>query len=357
MRELAEKTHNDSVAIRKIFSKLLSEKKIHYSFLENSPDIWAKINSYAAYQPVEYTYDFFNYMCLYNTSESDITIQVKEDNKVIGIWPLKVLHGESTKLHSNFGYIYPPYFISGITGKRLRRIHEKLIHALQDMAGVLGLKELIFSDNSIETDRISIWHQVLKQTFVLNIEMKYQMCLGIENTVQEIRSNIRKSYRPLISKGSSLFNTNIMDDMNVETATWDEFRGLHRESSGGITRNSDTWEAQKQAIKNAQAFLCYSRCPHTNKFVGGAFIYKTRDEALYAVAAYDRSLFHLPIGHIIQYKTILYLKEKCINIYRLGPKSFQTDNPEPSEKELAISIFKSGFTSHYKPQYILKVKL
>ena len=85
--------------------------------------------------------------------------------------------------------------------------------------------------------------------------------------------------------------------------------------------------------------------------IGGSLIMTCKDEAFYAVAAYDRNLFHLPIGHLLQDFIIKDLLNTNINWYRLGRLYHKSDFDFPTDKEIQIGIFKSGFSSDLIASY------
>jgi len=80
--------------------------------------------------------------------------------------------------------------------------------------------------------------------------------------------------------------------------------------------------------------------------VGGALFHTTPDEGLYAVGAYDRSLFDKPLGHVAQALAIEEMVRRGIRWYRIGTRTYPGDSPAPSTKDLNISDFKQGFASH-----------
>jgi len=130
---------------------------------------------------------------------------------------------------------------------------------------------------------------------------------------------------------------------------WDEFRLLHLAVAGRATRSLQSWDAQLQAIAAQAAFLVYLRDPD-GRMVGGGLFHISRDEGLYAVAAYDRALFDKPLGHVVQYQAILEMKNRHLRWYKLGSRVFPVDEPPPSAKELSIAEFKQGFASHVFPR-------
>ena len=89
--------------------------------------------------------------------------------------------------------------------------------------------------------------------------------------------------------------------------------------------------------------------------IGCGFFEITRDEAQYSSAAYRRDLFRLPIGHIAQFKAISEMQKRGCKEYYIGRYSTLHDEQRPSDKELAISHFKFGFTNRLRPNiYYIK---
>jgi FemAB family protein len=141
-----------------------------------------------------------------------------------------------------------------------------------------------------------------------------------------------------------------------DASIWAEFIQLHFDVSGRKTRSDETWALQLRQIAVGEALLVLLR-DGEGKMVGGGFFQFSRDEALYAVGAYDRKLFPKPLGHVVQATAIDELKRRNIRWLKLGRRFFSSDSPTPTEKELSISEFKSGFSSHLFPEFSLTRKL
>jgi len=71
----------------------------------------------------------------------------------------------------------------------------------------------------------------------------------------------------------------------------------------------------------------------------------SRDEGVYAVAAYDRALFDKPLGHVVQFRAIQEMKRRECRWYFIGRRFYPGEQPVPSNKELSISYFKEGFST------------
>jgi hypothetical protein len=103
---------------------------------------------------------------------------------------------------------------------------------------------------------------------------------------------------------------------------------------------------QWSMILAGSAFFVSLRDPSDRRLVGGGFFQYTRDEGLYAVGAYDRTLFDKPLGHIVQHVAIEMMQSLGLVWYRIGERPYIQDLPSPTPKQLAIGEFKQGFASH-----------
>ena len=78
---------------------------------------------------------------------------------------------------------------------------------------------------------------------------------------------------------------------------------------------------------------------------------------MYSIGAYDRSLFNKPLGHVVQAKLIADMMRSSRVWYRLGTLFLENDVFLPTEKELAITTFKSGFATNVVSEYCFRHKV
>lgn len=175
--------------------------------------------------------------------------------------------------------------------------------------------------------------------------LTHQIYVDLNLSMEKFRSCIRKSYKSLISKGNKLWKINTYNRNNYSADVFDEFRLFHLQVAGKITRSLDSWKLQGEAIEHGDAFLVVLR-DNDGKMVGGGLFYTSWCEGLYAVGVYDRSLFDLPLGHVIQMTAIEYMKTLGLSWYKLGERPYAQDIPAPTDKELTISKFKEGFSTN-----------
>jgi len=302
---------------------------------------------------VDYQTVLFNYL---SESSEDISLILFHDNLPCGIWPLVFDFNEKEPLKSinnqYGGVVLPPLFIENFPKKSQRTIVKSCIEFLNKLLDLSGGECWRTNESSLDGD-VSQWYQIALEQGAELDKVSYEMHLDLSMSIEEIRKYIRKSYRPLISAGQKNWTVSVMDKYCEET--WDKFRTLHKTVAGRVTRSSETWNIQHQAIKNGDAFLVYI-LNDKDIMVGGACFVMSSYQCNYSVASYDKQLSDQPLGHMIQYQAIQTMKEKGRKMYYIGDRFYKENLPYVSEKQVHISHFKQGFCSKIFPRIGLLFK-
>lgn len=218
---------------------------------------------------------------------------------------------------------------------------------LDALAGELNLTQWQ-GTQSPRDQGLDLWHRTVVERSA-QCRVGHELYVDLSLDVEMIRGNFRKSYRPLIHKGQKLWKT-CTYVKEVPSDTFSEFRELHRKVAGRVTRPIETWNIQEQAIRSGEAFLVTLR-NSDDEMVGGGLFHVSKDEGAYAIGAYDRNLFDLPLGHVVQMAAIEQMKQLGLRWYFLGNRSYPGDIRPPTDKELSISHFKEGFATHLFAQF------
>jgi lipid II:glycine glycyltransferase (peptidoglycan interpeptide bridge formation enzyme) len=95
-------------------------------------------------------------------------------------------------------------------------------------------------------------------------------------------------------------------------------------------------------IRQDLAILC--RASLDGRLVGAALISVFKDGAYYSSSCEDPEYNHLPIGHILQWEAMRWLKEHGARRYEIGLQVYGSqEHMTVSEKETRIAFFKRGF--------------
>lgn len=323
-----------------------------------SPRVWKTTLERCDYIPVAYTYESMAYQLAYlrsgGASCGDCSLIWHWNGVPCGVWPLSFTEsGDGTSLHSHGVPILPPLFPGETPGSIRRRLCRASLDLAERFSVMLGNHSLnAFSPFSQQSD-LGFWHDEWMNRGA-SCGVSHQLFLDLRPGLAEIKSGFRKSYKSLINLGRREWAVNVLD--SPDAAIWAEFTRLHLDVSGRKTRSDETWALQLRQITLGEALLVSLR-DGEGKMVGGGFFQFSRDEALYAVGAYDRKLFPKPLGHVVQATAIEELKRRNIRWLKLGRRFFLRDFPTPTEKELSISDFKSGFSSHLFPEFSFSRRL
>ena len=324
----------------------------------NCKDLWEETFNKLAYKPVLYLNSSLDYQLAYQSGHGgdwhDMSLIIYWDNKPVALWPLSYSFKDGqSKLTSQGLPVLPPVFAADCPAISRKRI----IKSCQDMVNAIVVEaemgSWVSGESFDESIGMSNWH-IESMMRGASCQLRHELYLDLRLDLAEIKRNFRKSYKSLIVSGSRMWAVSVIDATNADI--WQEFKELHLKVSGRVTRSDETWAIQHQNIAHQCAFLVFLRNADGHMVGGGLFSF-TSDEGFYEVAAYDRTLFDKPLGHVVQYSAIEELKKRGVRWYKIGARHFISDDPRPTDKEISIAEFKQGFASHVFPYYYLTHKL
>ena len=327
---------------------------------KDNVNLWNEVIDSLPLRPVKYLNSTIDYYIKYLEDQgeicNDISCVILSDSKPIGIWPLSVSKKKSPLMLSSHGHpVIEPLFTK-CPKKTFKNNSKKCFTTASQIAGNIGLKDWISSSSMLDNSSVSYWHQICMSSNA-SLSSFHELYIDLELPIEKIKSNFRKSYKPLVSLGEKLWKIDVINQSSMSVEIEDhvnEFCLLHEDVSGKKTRSTESWNFQKNAILNNEAFLICLR-DDKNKLIGAGYFSHTLDQGVYAIAAYDRGLFHKPLGHTVQYAAIKELKKIGCKWYHLGRRSYKNDMHQPTDKEISISKFKEGFSTNIFPSFELKI--
>lgn len=345
-------TSND---IKDALKRSLTHESLEFAFLLDQPEIWSDTLSKLKYIPVNLLPTMLEYQAEYARANNPLVINLSltllHGGSPCAVWPLIIKASVESEARGSayWDVIQPPHFIRDLSPRAISKLTASCLAVVNELMTFLSITEWQSSDSFTGClSGVSQWHELGLQTMA-NVKLKYELYLDLQKDLAGIRSAIRKSYKSLINQGIKIWRTQVLT--NADTGIWDEFRELHRQVSGRVTRPKITWDMQLRAIDQKNAFFISLR-DENDTMMGGALFYWSRDEGFYAVGAYDRSQFDKPLGHVAQYIAIQEMQLRGVKWYKLGERPFSQDDPRPSSKELSIADFKEGFSSDLVPRFV-----
>ena len=341
--------------INLVINNLLSDVGLNASLRSVNLVKWNEAASSLNYLPVDYSNSAIDYQLSYWKNHEVLTVDISlvlfHDTKPCGIWPLPVTIKKNGEWQIGFegAPLASPLFASWLSGKSIKCLIRSCLAFLDRVIEETDQSSINIIESYSNTDVVSEWHDYLMKNNA-KVKLFYDLFLDLSPTISEIKSSFRKSYKSLIASGSKFWKVEIPKTISLEL--WDEFRRLHQNAAGRVTRSDETWLIQLHAINSGDAFFVYLR-DSQEKMVGGGLFHLTANEVVYAVGAYDRSLFHKPLGHVVQYFAIAEMKRRDLTWYKLGARYYSSYDLIPLDKEMNISNFKQGFSSHIFPRFLL----
>jgi FemAB family protein len=317
------------------------------------PVVWEEVGRQLPYWPVDYSQAMVDYQLAYFAEDArqvqDASLVLFHDNRPAGIWPLMVMieADGSRRIASHGGPVLPPLFSRQLAAKSVKSLTTASVEAVISIWQQFDQLERVCLDCFVAGWGLSHWHDrwMLRAA---RIGVQHDLFADLQRPLGEIRTSFRKSFKPLISQGLKLWDVAVVTE--PDEREWDEFHELHIAVSGRVTRSDESWQRQLSAVLSGDAFFVVLR-DGQSAMVGCALFHVTRDEGLYAVGAYDRSLFDKPLAHVAQFLAIEEMVRRGVRWYRLGARSYLADATVPSAKDISISDFKQGFSSHFFPRF------
>jgi len=265
--------------------------------------------------------------------------------ETIALWPVSLYRqGEAWVLSSHLNGapgIVPPLPLVELSDKGRRALTLAWLEALAHLTAPLPGETRLALFAPGPAGHAADWYaRLLKQG--ARSGLRHRLVADLTWPEEAYHRNLRKSYKALINQARRLWQVTI--DAQGDAAAFAEFQALHVQVAGRQTRPQVTWDRQFDAIRQHAAFAVYLR-EADGRLIGGSLYNCSRDEAYYAVGAYDRQLFDLPVAHLSLDAAIHHARASGRRQFILGDRPFPGDQPPPSDKEAKIAFFKEGFAT------------
>jgi len=336
------------------FFELCELSGLNVALLQGST-LWKNVYAQLDYQPVPYLLSSIDYQLEYQRglegSWNDFSCVIFSDKSPVALWPITISKKDgSVNLNSQGRELLPPIFIKDCPRKTIKVINASVQKLIGLLSNEIGTKKVISAPVFDGSLALTNWHS-LSMKCGAKCHVRHDLYVDLSLSLEEIRSFFRKSYKSLVTSGQRLWSIEVLS-FSITTEAWEEFRSLHLAVAGRATRSKESWDLQYRSVRQGESFVVTLR-DVAGKMVGAGLFVTTRDEGSYAVGAYDRSLFDKPLGHIVQFRAIQEMKERGCLWYFIGRRFYLGDQTIPSEKELSISDFKEGFSTHIFPSFSL----
>lgn len=168
----------------------------------------------------------------------------------------------------------------------------------------------------------------------------YEKSIDLNQSEDDIKMGLRKSYKSLINWGQRNLDIRIYDKSNMTDDVMSTFEKFHVKVAKRHTRTHESWMLQSRAVKQGMGYVVMGY--YNDELVTATLVLNGNKDCYYGVCVNDRDLMaqNLPIGHYGLFRSILVAKEKGFEKFNFGEVS---NNDDP--KVNAIVKYKRGFSN------------
>jgi FemAB family protein len=340
-----------------IKKKLMEIIHTHFPNADSNTDKWQEILKNPSRTPsIPHLFSTVKYFVAYFSDNDalNLSLVLYEKQEAVGIMPLMAHKDGSNNwiLSSNGTDIIEPIFKKSLGKKSIKKFETKILNLIFDLSKQLKIKKCRFVN--MQLFNLSDWYTNLLELADATFTGHF-LFIDLSLSIEEIKSRIRKSVKPLVNKELKVWNIQVHEKPSNEL--FDSFRLLHKSVVGRSTRPIESWNMQKEQIKCNQSFLV-TASDDENCLVGAGLFSYSKNLAEYMSGVYNRQL-KISCSHAVQMKAIETLKEKGLKWYELGQKYLTIDkNKSPAtKKELSIVHFKEAFATHTLARQYLTITI
>jgi len=261
--------------------------------------------------------------------------------------------GEVIRQFSYGGDAVPaPAFADGLAENTQRQLADTVHRQIDDLAAADRVHRISLRSSPPAPSYWRCTHpepNPLLRDGYADVSLQTQV-IDLSASEEQLLRDMRKGHRADIKRAEKQMTASVLDGSNITAGAFDRYRLLHGKAAGRTTRPLKTFELMHDWIQ--QGFAMLSCASLDGKDIGFALISVYKDGAYYSSGCVDPEFNHLPVGHLLQWRAIQWLKTHNIRRYEIG---IQLLSSQPhsivSEKEWNISFFKRGFGGSTVPSW------
>ncbi len=280
------------------------------------------------------------------------------DSKIIAICPLALETYESPdgvyKGFTTGGSALPgPVMADHLHVSDRERVQRALFEEIDRLASAEGVSKVILR-SSLLTPKYLQPDAAPENEFsrfgYLDASIHSQV-LDIQDGLQKIWANFRKSYHSPIRRAEEAFEFRLYDRDTITPDIFDSYKNLHHKAAGRVVRSPETFQRMYDWIVNGYGFL--GLAVQNDVVCACSLIILYKNQAYYGSACNDPELEkEWALSHFLQWKVIQELHRREISHYELGWQFFGPQMAYlPTHDEVQISFFKRGFGGRLLPLY------
>lgn len=244
-----------------------------------------------------------------------------------------------------FGFPCKMFRLQYLPNNIVNKAYQEIYAKIKVICTENEYKNILIEHDPLLTHKLSV-----NENFTLKFE--YNSNIDLSLSENEIKSNVRKSYKSLINWGENKMDIKVYDYNNINPELMEEFENFHIKVAKRRTRSHESWMMQYEAVKQNMGYVVNGY--YENELVSSVLVLNGKEQAYYGVAVNNRDLMseNRPIGHAVLMEAIYEAKRKGMRIFHLGNVT-----PSDDKKINDIAKYKKGFSSSLDVKLIVEASI
>jgi hypothetical protein len=242
-----------------------------------------------------------------------------------------------------------PVFANGLSPRQSKTIAAAVLNQVDQLAREHSVKRVCFRSSPMAPATWNSHPEInsLLRFGYLDVSLATQV-IDLSADEDVLLRDMRKGHRAAVKQAEKMLTCEVLDSSTITEQRFEQYRLLHQKAAGRVTRPLSTFRMMYNWI--AQNHVILASASREGKPAGFALTILYKNGAYYGSGCEDPELNHLPIGHLLQWRTMQWLKQHGIRRYEIGIQNFgSVPHAMVSEKEMNISLFKRGFGGETVP--------
>lgn len=310
-------------------------------FCLKSPDAW-----------FWHTTDWLDYNLAYRLElkPRSLSFLCREGSRVLAVVPLLMTHheqdGRTWKAFSLSGNFIPSPALDGEFDQAGRDdVLDFIFRAIDDLAEELGVAHSRFRIEALRPAMREPKHApcnyLLRHDYI-DCSLNTQL-IDLRLSRNDLREGLSRNHIRSIDRARDLFQIKIHSGSGLTDAKFDEYVAMHARAAGRTTRSLETFGMMRRWIQSGRGLV--AEAVANDGKTAGFELYIIYKKGAYGLSACNEPEYkHLPIRHLIEWESMLWMRKHDVEFYEIGGQHFGTlpyDFPE--QKNIDISRFKYGF--------------
>lgn len=326
-------------------------KYVRYAEIERN--VWDSFINKMEKCPFNYTSDKIEFDVEYSqriiANESFV---LQEGKRILAVAAIYIEEdGEGNRQISwNGRYCLGPYIEESLNYQEQEKYGKEFAEYIDLIAEQYECKEIWLRLDPLSNPRQSNtfynYNFLLKYGYIDNSSLT--QLIDLTNSIERLYSDIRKGHKRHIKRGMR-YEVEFYDASNITSKQIELYKQIYEEDAGKVTRNSELYMHYLYFIQNGLGVLELAK--YEGEYIAVLISTCFHETAYYSsYAERSEKLDDIPVGHMMHWKMMLYLREKGVKYYEIGPQVFGDTHYSIADKKMIdISSFKRRFGGYTVP--------